>query len=176
MADLFSPRRADGRSEWRVVYDFVVDLPYGTDVKFETIAEQLDSDDRSRAHRAVRRCNQEFTQQGKPRVLGSVRGVGYRVMQPADYVPAALSIQKQARRKMTSAVDLMRTAPLNDMEPAQRDWAHKVTMVMIDNELRLRSQEQWQQEADQRLRELEERAGLRTKVIEHEATENPAPT
>jgi hypothetical protein len=46
------------------------------------------------------------------------------------------------------------------MTPAQRHWAHQVTMVLVDNELRLRSQEQWRKDAERRLAELEKRAGL----------------
>lgn len=173
MADLFSPRRADGRAEWRVIHDHAATLPYGTDVTFDTIAELLDSPERARAHRAVRRCNTEFVRAGTPRVLGNIRGVGYRVLQPDEYVPAALNIQGQARRKMSSAVDLMRTAPLADMTAAQRDWAHRVTMVLVDNELRLRSQEQWRTDAERRLARLEQRANL-SDVIEGEVI-NPPP-
>lgn len=168
MPDLFSARRADGRAEWRVIYDYAVGLPYGTDVKFEQFAGLLDTEDRSRVHRAVRRCNHQFTDEAKPRVLGNVRGVGYRVLQPADYAPTALHMQRTARRKMTSAVDLMRTAPLADMTSGQKEWAHRVTMVLMDNEIRLRSQEQWQKTAEQRLAELEKRAGLAPEVIDHE--------
>lgn len=160
MADLFSPRRPDGRAEWRVIHDHATDLPYGTDLTFEKLAQLLDSDDRARAHRAVRRCNKEFIKEGTPRVLGNVRGVGYRVLQPDDYVSTALDIQGQARRKMSSAVDLMRAAPLGDMSSTQREWAHKVTMVLVDNELRLRSQEQWRNDAERRLAQLEARAGI----------------
>jgi len=165
MADLFSPRRPDGRAEWRVVYDAVVNLPYGTDVKFTDLAEWLETEDRARAHRAVRRCNRQFIQEGKPRILGNVRGVGYRVLQPIDYAPAALAIQRSARRKMTNAVDLIRTAPLRDMTPPQREWAHRVQMILIDNELRLRAQEDWQQDAEQRLQELERRAGIPETIV-----------
>lgn len=167
MPDLFSARRPDGRAEWRVIYDYAVGLPYGTDVKFEQLCELLDTDDHNRVHRAVRRCNRQFTQESKPRVLGNVRGVGYRVLQPADYAPAALHMQRSARRKMTTAVDLMRAAPVEDMTVGQKEWAHRVTMVLMDNEIRLRSQEQWQKTAEQRLAELEKRAGLVPKVIDH---------
>lgn len=168
MTDLFSPRRADGRAEWRVLYDHAVKLPYGSNLSFVQIAELLDTDDRARAHRAVGRCNKQFVQENVARILGNVRGVGYRVLQPADYAPAAIGYQQQARKKMTTAVDLMRTAPLTDMTPGQRDWAHRVTMVLVDNELRLRSQEQWQREAEKRLAELERRAGVTAEVIDVE--------
>ena len=160
MTDLFSPRREDGRAEWRVVYDHAIDLPYGSDVSHDELGKLLETEDRDRAYRAVRRCNQQFTRENKPRILGNVRGTGYRVLQPGEYAPAALAYQVQARRKMTNAVDLMRTAPLTDMSPAQQAWAHKVYLVLCDNELRLRSQEQWQSEAEKRLAELERRAGI----------------
>lgn len=168
MTDLFSPRRPDGRAEWRVIYDHAVRLPYGTDLSFEEIAKLLETDDRSRAHRAVTRCNKQFTSEAVPRILGNVRGVGYRVLRPSEYAAAAISLQVQGRRKVSNAVDLMRTAPIADMTPAQRDWAHKVTLVLMDNELRLRSQEQWQQGAEERLAELERRAGIPPVVIEGE--------
>ena len=171
MTDLFSPRRPDGRAEWRVIYDAAGKLAYGADLTFDDITKLLDTDDRARAHRAVRRCNQQFTRENTPRVLGNVRGAGYRVLRPSDYAPAAMAYQVQARRKMTNAVDLMRAAPLTDMTPSQRDWAHKVYLVLCDNELRLRSQEQWQSEAEKRLAELERRAGV-LPVITVEAVED----
>jgi hypothetical protein len=171
MTDLFSPKREDGRAEWRVIYDHAMNLDYGTDVTFAEIEKLLETPDRARAHRAVRRCNQQFTREVVPRVLGNVRAVGYRVLRPSDYAVAAIGLQMQARRKVTSAVDLMRTAPISDMTPAQRDWAHKVTLVLMDNELRLRTQEEWQQSAEQRLTELERRAGI-PPVIEVEVTED----
>ena len=111
-------------------------------------------------YRAVRRCNTEFTRENRPRILANVRGMGYRVLRPGEYATAAISYQTQARKKMTTAVDLMRTAPLTDMTAGQRDWAHKVTLVLMDNENRLRTQEQWQQSAEARLNELERRAGI----------------
>jgi hypothetical protein len=160
MSDLFTSRRPDGRSEWRVIYDHALTLTYGADVTFDEITKLLDTGDRARAHRAVRRCNVQFTREAQPKILGNVRGTGYRVLRPTDYAHAALAYQTQARRKMTTAVDLMRTAPIHEMTPAQQDWAHKVTLVLMDNELRLRSQEQWQQSAEQRLAELERRTGI----------------
>lgn len=171
MTDLFSPRRPDGRAEWRVIHDTAATLTYGSDLTFDEIAKLLDSDDRARAHRAVRRCNVQFTRENVPRILGNIRSIGYRVLRPSDYAPAALAYQVQARKKMTSAVDIMRVAPLHDMTPGQRDWAHKVYLVLCDNELRLRTQEQWQTEAEKRLAELERRAGI-LPVITVEATES----
>lgn len=171
MTDLFSPRRDDGRAEWRVIYDHAASLTYGADVTFDEIAKLLDTDDRARAHQAVARCNKQFVREAIPRVLGNVRGLGYRVLRPSEYATAAIGLQVQGRRKVTNALDLMRAAPLNDMTPAAQDWAHRVTLVLMDNELRLRSQEQWQQSAEQRLAELERRAGI-PPVIEVETSED----
>ena len=160
MTDLFSPNRADGRAEWRVIYDKMKDASYGAEIGFAEIAELLESDDRDRAHRAVRRCNQQFMREGKPKILGNVRGTGYRVLMPGEYAPHAVSYQDAARRKLSTAVDLIRTAPVGEMTDAERNWASQVTMVLIDNELRLRSQEQWRKDAERRLQELERRSGL----------------
>jgi len=165
MTDLFSPRRPDGQSEWRVIHTAALNLTYGSDLTFDEIAKLLDTDDRSRAHRAVRRCNQQFTRENIPRVLGNVRGTGYRVLKPSEYATAAIALQVQGRRKVSNALDLMRTAPINDMSPQAQEWAHKVTLVLMDNELRLRSQEQWQQSAETRLTELERRAGIPPAII-----------
>lgn len=167
MTDLFSPRRLDGRAEWRVVYDLAVPCDYGVEITYERIGDVLDvgDGDRNRIHRAVRRCNLEFVREGKPRVLGNIRGVGYRILRPGDYATAAVALGQQARRKMTSAVDLMKAAPTADMTPAQRDWAHKVTMVMLDHEMRLREQDNWRQDAETRFRQLEEKAGIRPKTV-----------
>lgn len=158
--DLFSPKRPDGRAEWKVIYDEVIGLSYGAEVEYTDIAKWLDTEDREVAYRAVARCNKQFTQESKPRVLGNVRGKGYRVLKPSEYTPAAIGMQKKARRRMTTAVDLMRAAPLTDMTSGQREWAHRVTMTLMDNELRLRSQEQWRDDAERRLKELEQRVGV----------------
>ncbi len=171
MSDLFSPRREDGRAEWRVIYDHAIQLPYAADLTFDEIEKLLETEDRSRAHRAVTRCNKQFIRENIPRVLGNIRGLGYRVLRPSEYATAAISLQVQGRRKVSNALDLMRAAPLSDMTPAAQDWAHRVTLVLMDNELRLRSQEQWQQSAEQRLTELERRAGV-PPVITVEATED----
>jgi hypothetical protein len=165
MTDLFSPRRADGRAEWRVIQEAAAKLPYGADITFDEIAKLLDTDNRARAHRAVTRCNKQFIRENVPRVLGNVRGAGYQVLKPSEYATAAIALQVQGRRKVSNALDLMRTAPINDMSPQAQEWAHKVTLVLMDNELRLRSQEQWQQTAEQRLTELERRAGVPPAII-----------
>jgi len=165
MTDLFSPRRPDGRSEWRVIQEAAAKLPYGADLSFDEIAKLLDTDDRPRAHRADQLCNNQSTRENIPRVLGNVRGAGYRVLKPSEYATAAIALQVQGRRKVSNALDLMRTAPINDMSPQAQEWAHKVTLVLMDNELRLRSQEQWQPSAETRLTELERRAGIPPAVI-----------
>jgi hypothetical protein len=160
MTDLFSAKRPDGRAEWRVVYDEILKHPYGHAMSFEELGQLLDTDDRNRIHRAVGRCNRVLARESVPKILGNVRGTGYRILQPGEYTGQALNIQSQARRKMTGAVDLMRAAPLDDMTPAQKQWAHQVTMVLVDNELRLRSQEQWRNDAENRLQQLERQAGI----------------
>src|SRR5215207_416140 len=99
MSDLFSPRRDDGRAEWRVIYDWIVKLPYGDQITYEALEQLLETADRARVHRAVARCNRVLAREAVPRILGNVRDVGYRVLQPGEYAPQALNIQSQARRR-----------------------------------------------------------------------------
>lgn len=181
MTDLFSARRADGRAEWRVVYDATVDLDYDATVSYQEIADALGADcdgERNRLHRAVRRCNQQFTRERKPRVLGNVRGEGYRVLAPGDYAMTAVSMRRRASRTVSSAVELMRTAPLDDMTAEQRNWAHRVTMVMLDHENRFQTFDERQDEAERRIREIEKKVGIRRSgaVVDHDTgkVEEPA--
>jgi hypothetical protein len=84
---LFTPHREGARAEWRVLYDEVARLAYGDELTYDQIAELLGTRDRDRAYRAVRGCNEHLVRDGRPRVLGSVRGRGYRVLPPAEYAP-----------------------------------------------------------------------------------------
>src|SRR5215217_6520063 len=103
MTDLFATKRADGRAEWKVIYDKISKLAYGDQITFEELKQMLDTDDRNRIHRAVGKCNRVLTRENTPRVLGNIRGIGYRILEPADYTPQALAIRKQAQRRMSSA-------------------------------------------------------------------------
>ena len=155
---LFTARRADGRAEWKVVYDRVVSMEYGDPLTFTELAEMLTTPDRTRAYRAVRECNRQLLKSAAvPRYLVPERGRGYRVLRPQDYTPTALAKKDAATRKLTEAVDLLRSAPLNEMSPAARAWAEAVTMHLADHELRLMNMEQRQVFAEARLAELEQR-------------------
>lgn len=160
MPDLFNSSRPDGRGDWRVIDEHVTGLAYGAEVTFDNLSKLLGDDARPRIYRAVRSFNRHMTAGNVPRVLGSVRNVGYRVLRPDEYAPLALAYREQAARRVGTAVDVMRAAPLADMTAGQRDWAHRVTMVLLDNEWRLRSHESRLRSAEERLAELERRAGI----------------
>ena len=158
---LFAARREDGRAEWKVVYDRVARMDYGDLLPFAELAELLASEDKSRAYRAVRECNRHLLKSGAvPRYLVPERGLGYRVLRPEDYTPVALVKKDIATRKLSEAVDLMKSAPLREMSPQARAWAEQVTMHLADHELRMMGMEQRQAFADERLSELERRAGI----------------
>jgi len=160
---LFQARREDGRAEWKVIFDHVLQLGYGDELSYGTIAGLLGTDDRQRAYRAVRECNRHLRGEDSQvaRYLGSARGSGYRVLHPGDYSHAALAQRDSAARRITSAVDIMRSAPLDDMTPAQRHWANQVTLHLVDHEVRLMGIEARAGYAEQRIAELERRAGIR---------------
>jgi len=156
----FRAKREDGRAEWKVVYDHVTALPYGAMVSYGKIAGLLGTDDRLRAYRAVKECNRQLLRALVPRYLATVRGQGYQVMTPEEYAPAAIALKDAATRRMSTAVELMKAAPLDDMTPAARAWAEAVSLHVADHELRLMGMEARQQFAEARLAELERRAGV----------------
>lgn len=157
----FQPKRDDGRAEWKVVYDRVLAMGYGDRLTFGELAELLGTRDRGRAYRAVRQCNGHLLKSSSvPRYLVPRRGTGYEVLRPEDYTPAAIARKDAATRRLSEAVELMKSAPLDELSPAARAWAEAVTMHLADHELRLMGMEARQVFAEARLAELERHAGL----------------
>jgi hypothetical protein len=159
---LFSPKRADGRAEWKVVWDETTSLQFGDELPFTRLAELLETDDRQRICRAVRECNRHLLngESPVPRFLSSVRGKGYRVIMPGDYASVAMAAHKSATRKLGGAVELMDAAPLEEMTPAARYWATQVSMVLLDHHRRLLSSDERQARAEARIARLEKHAGI----------------
>ncbi len=162
---LFAARRDDGRAEWKVIADHVIGLEYGAELTFADIAELLDTDDKPRAYRAIREANKHFLADRTPRALRPVRGKGYRVLAPGDYPKQALLEKAAAAKKLTGAVDLMRSAPLEAMSPGVRAWANTVSTVLVDHELRLMGVEARANFAEERIAQLERRAGIRAPTV-----------
>lgn len=124
-AGLFQPSRADGRSDWRVVFDVLEKLAFGEEVSHDDLMAELGTDDRGRLYRAVNRANRELWKT-RDRSVGVVKGHGYRMLHPQEMEPLANGYRKQARRKMSSAVAVIDATDLNHLDDQQREWIVKV--------------------------------------------------
>lgn len=166
MAALFTAHREDGKAEWRVLAEHVATLDYGTELTFAQLFELLDTSDRSRVYRVVREANRQLVKPKSPvrRYLGSVRGIGYKVLLPTDYTPAALAKRDSAHNRINDGLALLQSAPLDELPPGARRWAQQVTLHMADMRFRLMSMEDRQTYADERIARLERMAGLREPV------------
>jgi hypothetical protein len=130
MSGLFKPKRPDGRAEWKVVFDIVKDAEPGRIIIYAELAAALESDSRDRIHRAVRRCNRELWRI-RNRSLGNLRGVGYRLLLPTEHEDQALEFQGSARRKVSSAVSIMKAVDLAMMSNSERDRALRVSALLV---------------------------------------------
>jgi hypothetical protein len=129
MADLFQAKRADGRADWRVVYDRVALLQPGDEVTHKELLEELETTDRGVLYRAVSRANKELWKT-KDRSLGVVRGKGYRVLYAHEHATQAEGYKVKSRRNMGKAVAVMEATDLEQLDAEGRSWAVQVTAGM----------------------------------------------
>jgi hypothetical protein len=127
---MFSTKRPDGRAEWRVVFDFVENLDYGTLIPFEQLEALLETNVRGRTYAAVSAANRKLWGKAQ-RSLGVVRGAGYRVLMPEEHELQAGSYQRGARRRLNNAVSVMKATDLSRMDAKKRDWMLQVTAGMV---------------------------------------------
>lgn len=127
----FKAKRADGRPEWRVVYDHVVDhTAPGDTVPYAVLGSLLVAETRPQIYRAVAQANKKLRDKAQ-RSLQVVREVGYRVLKPEEHEHQASDYQMQARRRVSTAVSVMRATDLKSMTPEARNWALQVTAGLV---------------------------------------------
>jgi hypothetical protein len=161
MSALFSAKREDGRAEWRVIFDYVENLEYGTQVTFDEFMTLLGTEDKTRVYQAVGSAKRKLWAKAQ-RSLDVVRGVGYRVLQPEEHELQAGGYQRTARRRLNNAVAVMQATDISRMEPKARDWVLQVTAGMVlmarsidDHQRRLAKHEDLIAELAKRITKLE---------------------
>ena len=122
---LFQPSRADGRADWRVIFDLVEGMEPGVEVKHETLLKELETTDRQRLYRAVGRANRELWAT-RSRSLGAVKGIGYRMLYANEMPTLSESYRKQGRRKVSNAVAVIDATDLGALDKTDREWVVKV--------------------------------------------------
>jgi hypothetical protein len=146
---LFTAKRADGKAEWRVVYERLKDAPYGETVPFSELCQLLETPEvGSSIYAAVRRANEELRKNAM-RSAEVVRGLGYRIIQPDEHVLQARRVRCKALRQQKTAVDIRRGTNLAMLEAEARRMAIEelngdaaLLAVMINHERRIVKAEQ----------------------------------
>jgi hypothetical protein len=156
----FQPRRPDGRSEWRVVFEHVRDGAPDQIFTYSDLAAALERpiSERPRIQRAVLRANRELWRDCQ-RSLVNVPNVGYRVLRPTEHEIQAGDYQGRAQRRIGSAVAVMKAVDLQGMTEPQRQRALRVTQVLMNIAHAVDHHARKLAHHDQLIRELEDRIG-----------------
>lgn len=102
------------RARWRTIYDLFREADFGDSITFEQMGEALGLDGSANRHVlqvASRRAGLELERVDR-RAVDSVRGVGYRVVQPAEILGLGHRRNRKAGKQIergattTNAVDL----------------------------------------------------------------------
>lgn len=120
----FTPSRADGRSDRRVIFELVQGASPGDTFDYDklsaALAEGLDAEiGRDRVYRAVGAANKTLLQRER-RYLDVVKGTGYRVISADEHLPVALANKDRAQGYLKRGIDLLRNVHADELSPAQR--------------------------------------------------------
>jgi hypothetical protein len=111
--------RAITMPEWKEIMNAACLWDYGTIHEHEYIANLIFAKVGSRNYRnAVARANKELIQHGK--MLKSIRGIGYEVVKPGEYVKTSKKYAEQARKQYSVAKEILECAPKAYMTKEER--------------------------------------------------------
>lgn len=127
---MFNPKRADGRSEITVVYDRLKQMQPGDTVNHDELMALLGTNNKHRLYAAVLGAAKRLRARDQ-RSVGSVRGVGYRMLYAKEHEEQAHHHQRKGRRQVGTAVNVMRSVDMSALSPAEQSWARKVTAGMM---------------------------------------------
>lgn len=140
MSERFQIARVDGRSDRRVVYELAESAEPETLFSFSDIAAALQDGldrpvTRARVYQAVAKGNKTLLRERK-RYLGSVPGLGYRVIRPDEHLSLAIEKKSRAESQIKSGIDLLRNARLEELSEPQRTL-HVGQLMVLDGVYRM---------------------------------------
>jgi hypothetical protein len=130
MTGLFQSRREDGRADWRVAYDLIKTRQRGETITLEELAKELDTEDRGRISRAVIAARKRLWKHDQMSV-DSVRGEGYRILQPNEHTDQALEIKMKASRQLDNSVMASQSTDLLALSQEERETAINVRGALM---------------------------------------------
>jgi hypothetical protein len=140
MTAAFTPARADGRSDRRVVYELVADNDPDSKVTYETLIDALQDGldapvDRPRVYAAVSQANTTLLRE-KSRYLSVVRGEGYRIIRADEHMGVALGKKQRAEKSIRRGVQVLRNVRMDELTQPQQA-AHQGQLLIIGGMLQM---------------------------------------
>jgi hypothetical protein len=132
VSGLFTAKRPDGKSEWRVVYELAVLLSPGDVLLHEQIRTALDIPDESgmeRVYKAASRAAKELRRHNQ-RSLESVPGLGYRMLLANEHELQSRRYQRSSRRRMQTSLEVVKATNTEELTPAERQKTMALQMVL----------------------------------------------
>jgi hypothetical protein len=120
----FTPSRADGRSDRRVIYELTQHAEPDTTFTYKKLSDALQEGldtpvSRDRVYRAVGAANRTLLREQK-RYLSVVTDVGYRMIAASEHLPVALIKKDKAQAYLRRGMDLLRNARIDELDATQR--------------------------------------------------------
>ena len=110
------------QARWKTIYDLLRKLDVGETLSYEALGEALDlhpKRDRTTISLAMRRATKEL-EQVDSHTTDNVRGVGYRVVEPAEQLGLAQRHQRKASRALARGRDKAVYVDLNGLPDETR--------------------------------------------------------
>lgn len=164
----------------RKLLDLFARAEYGTELSYARILQETDCDlvegDRQRIYTVIRRLERDHR-----RTLLNLRGYGYKVADPNEFVKSMRVRTTRAKRHISLARRTGEATPLDRLTDGERQVVADQMAFNAHVWQALKEQSVWNRTTDDRvsrveaeLRELRELRGLAGPVVEGEATEEAA--
>ena len=127
----FTPVFRDGRPAADLIAELVQGKPYGHELTYQEIADQLgiDVSERERIHAAVQRAKPRLLRECL-RAVEARPGTGYEILHPGKNAGLATRYKKKSDRSIKRAISVVRGADERDMSDAERERNRAMGMVL----------------------------------------------
>lgn len=154
---LFSPKRPDGRAEWRVLYDHIIASMKPDDtITYKELGKLLSTRDRPHIHRVMGQAKRKLWATAS-RSMMVVPNVGYRMLRAEEHEAQAKGYQIRGRRSLGTAVSVIRATDLSELTAQQRNWTLQVQAGLVMMAQAVDALAKKQAQHDDLIKELQDR-------------------
>jgi len=114
------------KKQWELLYEYVMEVEYGDTILHQDISYIIgESYGTPKYHAIISRTKKALLTQGQ--FIESVKGVGYRVIEPDNYSEKSVATFRQGFSRLKKASDLLTYAPIANMSNEGRSIHRNVT-------------------------------------------------